>query len=171
MGRVLLNFQTSSLEQLEGVSNWLTWLEEFGNLPPEVIRNSGIDRTLRALIKLDSIPQDEVYNFRTRARELNARYANILEHSVANISAADLAPETEAQLIGADTIPAKEQSTLASQPEDSEELAKTAGALLDSVKHDQSQKFRESNFLSLMRRLRDREVQVQGDEFKDVSTV
>lgn len=52
---------------------------------------------------------------------------------------------------------------------DADELARTAGQLLDNVKHDQSQKFRESNFLSLMRQLRDREVQVEGDNIVDVS--
>lgn len=52
---------------------------------------------------------------------------------------------------------------------DADELARTAGELLDNVKHDQSRKFRESNFLSLMRQLRDREVQVEGDKIVDVS--
>ncbi len=51
--------------------------------------------------------------------------------------------------------PLKKKRFRVQQPEDNEELAKTAGALLDSVKGDQSQKFRENNFLALMRRLRD----------------
>jgi hypothetical protein len=135
-------------------------------LPVDVIRQTKIDGVLRDIIIQDSIPQ----NLRTRAQDLNAAYANIREESVANTSAPQVAPVSEQPLIGADTIPEKDQS-LHPQPEDNEELAKTAGALLDSVKHDQSEKFRSSNFLALMRRLRDREVQVQGDEFKDVSTV
>ena len=53
---------------------------------------------------------------------------------------------------------------------DADELARTAGQLLDNLKHDQSQKFQNSNFLSLMRQLRDREIQVEGDELVDVST-
>lgn len=52
---------------------------------------------------------------------------------------------------------------------DADELAKTAGQLLDNVKHDQSQKFQRSSFLSLMRQLRDREVYVEGDKLVDVS--
>lgn len=52
---------------------------------------------------------------------------------------------------------------------DAEELARTAGQLLDNLKHDQSQKFQESNFLSLMRQLRDREVRVEGDKLVEVS--
>ncbi|KGQ00929.1 hypothetical protein PAAG_12400 [Paracoccidioides lutzii Pb01] len=62
--------------------------------------------------------------------------------------------------IGSDTIRPPVEGT-----NESDELAKTAGQLLDSVSHDQSQKFKESNFLALMRQLRDREVVVDGDEF------
>jgi hypothetical protein len=50
-----------------------------------------------------------------------------------------------------------------------EELARTAGHLLESVSHDTSQKFQESVFLQLMRRLRDKEVTVEGENFVEVS--
>ncbi|KAF2667851.1 hypothetical protein BT63DRAFT_457149 [Microthyrium microscopicum] len=49
-------------------------------------------------------------------------------------------------------------------------LAQTAGQLLDSVSHETSEKFAQSSFLELMRRLRDREVKVDGDNFIDSST-
>jgi hypothetical protein len=68
--------------------------------------------------------------------------------------------------IGSDTIAPQLDGV-----DESDELAKTAGQLLDSVRHDQSQKFKESNFLALMRQLRDREVTVEGDEFRQVSTL
>ncbi|KAH0558856.1 hypothetical protein GP486_004510 [Trichoglossum hirsutum] len=55
--------------------------------------------------------------------------------------------------------------------EDSDELARTAGRLLDSVKDNQSQKFQESTFLSLMRRIRDREVRVEGDKMVEVGNI
>lgn len=53
---------------------------------------------------------------------------------------------------------------------DADELAWTAGELLDNVKHDQNPKFQKSSFLSLMRQLRDREVHVEGDKIINVST-
>lgn len=56
-----------------------------------------------------------------------------------------------------------------SQTNDADELARTAGELLNNVKHDQSQKFQNSTFFSLMRQLRDREVQVEGNKIVDVS--
>ncbi|BCS28915.1 protein pex20 [Aspergillus puulaauensis] len=72
--------------------------------------------------------------------------------------------------IGSDTIPQVDRDDPQMAANDADELARTAGHLLDSVSHETNQKFRESNFLALMRRIRDREVQVEGDEFREVST-
>ncbi|KAL2000145.1 hypothetical protein VTN02DRAFT_3484 [Thermoascus thermophilus] len=69
--------------------------------------------------------------------------------------------------IGSDTIPYMDKKDATARGDDSDELAKTAGQLLDSVSHDQSEKFKQSNFLALMRRIRDREVRVEGDEFRE----
>lgn len=52
---------------------------------------------------------------------------------------------------------------------DADGLARTAGELLDKVKHDSNPKFQNSSFLSLMRQLRDREVHVEGDRIVNVS--
>ncbi|KAB8257461.1 hypothetical protein BDV32DRAFT_82154 [Aspergillus pseudonomiae] len=76
-------------------------------------------------------------------------------------------PHVEAIRIGSDTIPQTEKDDARARYNDSDELARTAGLLLENVSHDQSQKFRESNFLALMRRIRDREVHIEGDEFRE----
>uniref|UniRef100_A0A093Y7W7 Peroxin 20 n=1 Tax=Talaromyces marneffei PM1 TaxID=1077442 RepID=A0A093Y7W7_TALMA len=68
---------------------------------------------------------------------------------------------------GSDLIGATEESNAQGQKEDPDELARTAGHLLDSLSHDTSQKFKESSFLALMRRIRDREVHIEGDEFRE----
>ena len=70
--------------------------------------------------------------------------------------------------IGSDTILDRTDEE-EQRKNETDELARTAGELLNSVKHDQSQKFRQSNFLALMRQLRDGVVQVEGDEIVDVS--
>ena len=54
-------------------------------------------------------------------------------------------------------------------PNDDDEMAETAARLLDSVADNTSEKFRQSTFLELMRRLRDREVRVEGDKMVEVS--
>ena len=71
--------------------------------------------------------------------------------------------------IGSDTIPQTVPQDTELRDSDADALAQTAGQLLDSVRHDQSEKFQQSNFLALMRRIRDREIEVQGDEFREVS--
>lgn len=52
------------------------------------------------------------------------------------------------------------------QPDD--DLAQTAEEVLLTVSDNNSQKFQDSTFLALMRRLRDREVRVAGDKMVDV---
>lgn len=73
--------------------------------------------------------------------------------------------------IGSDQIldEAQKKGEEGKAADDAEELARTAGQLLENVKGDSSQKFQESNFLSLMRQLRDKEVRVEGDKLVDVS--
>lgn len=79
--------------------------------------------------------------------------------------------KTKKILIGSDLILHGNKSDAQERRDDADELAKTAGQLLDSVSHEQSQKFKNSNFLALMRRIRDREVHIEGDEFREVSTL
>lgn len=56
------------------------------------------------------------------------------------------------------------------QPDrEADELARTAGELLENLKHEDSAKFRKSAFLALMRQFRDKEVRVEGDRVVDVS--
>ena len=71
--------------------------------------------------------------------------------------------------IGSDAIPYQEQKTRTPDQDsrDADELARTAGQLLTSVQHDTSDKFQNSQFLALMRKIRDGVVKVQGEEFKE----
>lgn len=86
-----------------------------------------------------------------------------------------ISPEKEGWLdhnrIGSDRIlvEAQEKEKDQNGRDEADELARTAGQLLENVKGDQSQKFQESNFLSLMRQLRDKEVRVEGEKLVDVS--
>ena len=52
---------------------------------------------------------------------------------------------------------------------DEEELARTAAELLEKVKGEDSRKFRDSNFLSLMRQFRDKDVRIVDNNLVDVS--
>lgn len=100
------------------------------------------------------------------------------QHQVSeeDVRSKDPEPRLEAESleeirIGSDLIGDNNNTHAQGQKEDSDELARTAGHLLDSLSHDNSQKFKESNFLALMRRIRDREVHIEGDEFREVSSL
>lgn len=64
----------------------------------------------------------------------------------------------------------KEEEEKQQQPQrnDEDEMAETAGRLLERVADNTSEKFQNSQFLQLMRRLRDREVRVEEDKIVDV---
>ena len=88
-----------------------------------------------------------------------------------------LSPEREAWFdqpkIGSDKIleEAQARESRNTQQDEADELARTAGQLLENVKSDQSEKFQESNFLSLIRQLRDKEARVEGNKIVDVSKI
>ena len=75
-------------------------------------------------------------------------------------------PYTKQVPIGSDAINYVEQAdrTHDQDAKDADDLARTAGELVNLVQHDQSDKMKNSQFLSLMRRIRDREVEVQNND-------
>lgn len=58
-----------------------------------------------------------------------------------------------------------------SEMDENDKLARTAGELLENVAHHTDRKFQDSNFLSFMRQLRDREVLVKDDVIVGVSFI
>ena len=59
----------------------------------------------------------------------------------------------------------------AQQDLQADELARTAGQLLDNLKDEKSEKFRQSTFMQLMRRLRDKEAMIEGENIVPVSNL
>ncbi|KAJ0414098.1 hypothetical protein BJY00DRAFT_45283 [Aspergillus carlsbadensis] len=115
--------------------------------------------------KADMASQFETSLLETQASDLETKADDKIINEELNIQ--QTVPE--AIRIGSDTIPQTNKEDPQTMANDADELARTAGQLLNSVSHDTSQKFRESNFLALMRRIRDREVQVEGDEFRETA--
>jgi hypothetical protein len=89
----------------------------------------------------------------------------LLEESAEPFMASDQPRVLNQERLGADLIhdPMQEVQERPQQ-EDPDALARTAGQLLDSVRNNQSEKFQNSQFLELMRQLRDKEVMVKGDD-------
>ena len=89
-----------------------------------------------------------------------------LHAAMEDLGVHDPGPVTGLPKIGSDTISAR--SDLPPEAE-SDELARTAGQLLDSLKEEKNTKFQQSSFLGLMRQLRDKEVRIEGDKVLAVS--
>ena len=68
--------------------------------------------------------------------------------------------------------PVEEEPKL-SQQEEADRLAQTAGELFDRLRHerDTDEKFRNSTFLALMKKLRDREVVVAGNDMVEAGSL
>ena len=73
----------------------------------------------------------------------------------------------EEQPVMVDKGKEKEKEQLQREGDD---LARTAGQLLDSVQENTSAKFQNSNFLALMRKLRDHQVVVEGNDMVEAKT-
>ena len=69
--------------------------------------------------------------------------------------------------------PEVEQEPKLSDKEEANRLAQTAGELFDRLQHERetNEKFRNSSFMALMKKLRDREVVVAGNDMVDSSTI
>ncbi|KIJ49653.1 hypothetical protein M422DRAFT_28020 [Sphaerobolus stellatus SS14] len=84
------------------------------------------------------------------------------------------APGSQSEfVISAEHFPPEEltkqtESTAKSEPVDADELSRTAGALIESLREETNPKFKNSAFLGLMRELRDREVVIEGSEMVKV---
>lgn len=83
--------------------------------------------------------------------------ANPIEETPAAVPAPEVRSES----------PAREAT--AHNPNDDTELARVAQQLVDSVASDESEKFRNSNFLSLMRKIAAKEVVIQDSNLVDAN--
>lgn len=97
------------------------------------------------------------------------RTQNALMNSNPEISASGLESPGSQQNQERSNGPLESTSESQHGVHDADGLARTAGELLDKVKHDSNPKFQKSTFMSLMRQLRDREVHVEGDRIVNVS--
>jgi hypothetical protein len=83
---------------------------------------------------------------------------------------AENAAQAPATIVEPETI---EEEPKLTEKEEADRLAQTAGELFDRLQHerDTDEKFRNSTFMALMKKLRDREVVVAGNEMVESSSL
>lgn len=61
------------------MSNFFSKLEAHSDLEVSIIRATKINKVLKMIVKLNTIPKDEEYHFRRRAIDILAKWKNLLE--------------------------------------------------------------------------------------------
>ncbi|GAM88466.1 hypothetical protein ANO11243_064990 [Dothideomycetidae sp. 11243] len=159
----------------------------YGGLEQVMMRNNTPIQASQAPVALNDASYDEAFAraFDAAQEEIfsqeNASSTDHLQEGMQDTLGRDLSSTMEQEieqtfdLNDADLLRTRplesatiEQHDDIKQQDDNDDLARTASELLDKVRHDQSEKFQNSAFLGLMRRLRDREVKVDGDKMVEV---
>lgn len=66
------------------MAGFFTRLESHGEIEVSIIRETKIQKVLRAILKLSSIPKDEQYSFKKRAVDILSSWKNLLDSDVAS---------------------------------------------------------------------------------------
>ncbi|KAK7459263.1 PWWP domain-containing protein [Colletotrichum acutatum] len=79
-------------EEMKMMSDYITKLESFPDLEVSIIRATKINKVLKAILKLDSIPKEEEFNFKSRSQTLLDKWTKILSGGDAAAASATPAP-------------------------------------------------------------------------------
>ncbi|KAL8672175.1 MAG: hypothetical protein Q9168_003339 [Polycauliona sp. 1 TL-2023] len=76
-------------DEMKQMSEYLGELETFLDLEPNIIRSTKINKVLKAMIKIPSIPQDEIHQFKDRSLKILAEWNKTLSNEPGNDAQAD----------------------------------------------------------------------------------
>ncbi|KAF1946205.1 PWWP domain-containing protein [Clathrospora elynae] len=100
-------------EDMANMSEYLKQLEAHEDLEATVIKNTKVHKVLRAIIKLDSIPQEDVFGFKKRSNDLLSKWSGALASDIEPVAANGVKHEDEEK-----TPPAKEEVSAEKTTED-----------------------------------------------------
>ena len=72
---------------MSSMSNYIQKLETYADLEVSIIRATKINKVLKAIIKLNSIPKDEEYDFRGRSINILGKWKNLLDSDLPSAGA------------------------------------------------------------------------------------
>lgn len=67
---------------MELMSTYINKLEAYTDLEVSIIRSTKINKVLKAIIKLPTIPKEEEYNFRGRSVQILSKWKQLLESDI-----------------------------------------------------------------------------------------
>lgn len=75
---LLTKDQEPKEDEMKHMSEFITKLEGYADLEVSIIRATKINKVLKAILKLNSIPKEEEYNFKTRSQTLLDKWNKLL---------------------------------------------------------------------------------------------
>ncbi|KAF2498346.1 hypothetical protein BU16DRAFT_558408 [Lophium mytilinum] len=84
--------QTPKEEEMATMSDYFKQLENYTDLEGEIIKNTKIHKVLKAIIKLDSIPKEEEFKFKSRSADLLTGWTSVLSSDMETPVVAPAAP-------------------------------------------------------------------------------
>lgn len=84
---LLTRDQQPKEDEMKVMSDYLVKLEQFPDLETEIIRATKINKVLKAMLKLETIPKEEEFNFKPRSQVLLDKWTKLLQADEAPTSA------------------------------------------------------------------------------------
>lgn len=84
------------------MSGHLAELETFGGIEVSIIRQTKIQKVLRAIVKLPSIPKEEQYHFKQRAIDIQNMWRSLFDAEIPTSAAAPSGKDAKAETNGVD---------------------------------------------------------------------
>lgn len=103
--------QAPKEEEMTAMSEHFTQLEDFHDLEAKIIRETKIHKVLRAIIKLDSIPKDEEFKFKSRSKELLEIWDKTLDSQIDEAKNAKASAPAEPPATNGDAVAKTEETS------------------------------------------------------------
>ncbi|CAL5867783.1 uncharacterized protein PFLUO_LOCUS2003 [Penicillium psychrofluorescens] len=114
-------------EEMETMATFFDKLEKYTDLEVSIIRTTKINKVLKMIVRLNSIPRDEDFKFRRRAMDILSSWKNVLD--------SDIHPESASKdsLLTANGAPKDDESADTPKIESEEKEPETKPAKEDAV--------------------------------------
>lgn len=74
--------QAPKEEEMDLMAKYMAELQSYGEIEVGIIRQTKIQKVLKAIMKLPSIPKEEEYNFKSHALEILTGWKNVLDTDI-----------------------------------------------------------------------------------------
>ena len=158
--------QLGKQPESQNSSPWQGEFTRFQNPPPKHFSyQPQVQHRLAALPYASSVPYEQ------QTIQQPVTHEQIFDDEAFELAFAEVENAVQPALV-VEPEPIVEEEPKLSPQEEADRLAQTAGELFDRLQHerDTNEKFRNSTFMALMKKLRDREVIVSGNEMVETST-